>query len=170
MNDAWRDPARGLFLWLTMITGSRRGEICVLRWTDVDLSRSTIMVERSGDQYEGQVEEGPTKSKQKRRVRLDEYTVDLLRAYRARCRHHCEQLGPDLARNAFVFSLAPDFSSTLEPDTASQRYRRLAKRNELRSTGLHSIRHYSATELLAAGIDLLSVAGRLGHGCGGATR
>jgi DNA-binding transcriptional ArsR family regulator len=45
----------------------------------------------------------------------------------------------------------------------------LAKRNELRSTGLHSIRHYSATELLAAGIDLRSVAGRLGHGIGGAT-
>jgi len=39
INEAWRDPASGLFLWLTMITGSRRGEICVLRWTDVDLSR-----------------------------------------------------------------------------------------------------------------------------------
>lgn len=169
INEAWRDAAWGLFLWLTMITGSRRGEICVLRWTDVDLSRSTIMVERSGDQYQGQVEEGPTKSRQKRRVRLDDYTVDLLRAYRARCRHQCEELGAELARNAFVFSLAPDFSSPLKPDTASQRYRRLAKRNELRSTRLHSIRHYSATELLAAGIDLRSVAGRLGHGSGGAT-
>jgi integrase len=128
-----------------------------------------MMVERSGDQYEGQVAEGPTKSRQKRRVRLDEFTIDLLRAYRARCRHQCEELGSKLARNAFVFSLAPDFSSPLKPDTASQRYRRLAKRNELRSTRLHSIRHYSATELLAAGIDLRSVAGRLGHGSGGAT-
>lgn len=31
------------------------------------------------------------------------------------------------------------------------------------------MRHYSATELVAAGIDLRTVAGRLGHGSGGAT-
>src|SRR4051794_13467251 len=33
----------------------------------------------------------------------------------------------------------------------------------------HALRHYSATELLAAGVDLRTVAGRLGHGGGGAT-
>jgi hypothetical protein len=31
------------------------------------------------------------------------------------------------------------------------------------------LRHYSATELVAAGVDLRTVAGRLGHGSGGAT-
>ena len=36
-------------------------------------------------------------------------------------------------------------------------------------THLHSLRHYSATELLTAGVDLRTVAGRLGHGGGGAT-
>jgi site-specific recombinase XerD len=36
-------------------------------------------------------------------------------------------------------------------------------------THLHELRHYSATELLAAGVDLRTVAGRLGHGGGGAT-
>jgi len=36
-------------------------------------------------------------------------------------------------------------------------------------THLHSLRHYSATELLSAGVDLRTVAGRLGHGGGGAT-
>ena len=34
---------------------------------------------------------------------------------------------------------------------------------------LHALRHYSATELLTAGVDLRAVAGRLGHGGGGAT-
>jgi integrase len=36
-------------------------------------------------------------------------------------------------------------------------------------THLHALRHYSATELLAGGVDLRTVAGRLGHGGGGAT-
>ena len=39
----------------------------------------------------------------------------------------------------------------------------------LRSTRLHALRHYTATELLAAGVDLRTVAGRLGHGDGGVT-
>jgi integrase len=39
----------------------------------------------------------------------------------------------------------------------------------LRSTRLHSLRHYSATELIAAGVNVRTVAGRLGHGSGGAT-
>jgi DNA-binding transcriptional regulator YhcF (GntR family) len=45
----------------------------------------------------------------------------------------------------------------------------MAKRLGLRSTRLHALRHYSATELLAAGVDLRTVAGRLGHGGGGTT-
>jgi site-specific recombinase XerD len=36
-------------------------------------------------------------------------------------------------------------------------------------THLHALRHYSATELIAAGVDVRTVAGRLGHGGGGAT-
>jgi site-specific recombinase XerD len=35
------------------------------------------------------------------------------------------------------------------------------------NTHLHALRHYSATELLAGGVDLRTVAGRLGHGGGG---
>jgi integrase len=42
----------------------------------------------------------------------------------------------------------------------------MAIRLRLRSTRLHALRHYSATELLAAGVDLRTVAGRLGHGDG----
>jgi integrase len=46
--------------------------------------------------------------------------------------------------------------------TGIVQYRRMAIRLKLRSTRLHSLRHYSATELLAAGVDLRTVAGRLG--------
>lgn len=69
----------------------------------------------------------------------------------------------------FVFSPVPDAPSPYGPRSLSHRYRRLAIKIGLRSTRLHSLRHYSATELIAAGVDVRTVAGRLGHGGGGAT-
>jgi len=56
----------------------------------------------------------------------------------------------------------------LLPDTATQRYERMADRLGIRTT-LHKLRHYSATELIAAGVDVRTIAGRLGHGGGGTT-
>ena len=50
----------------------------------------------------------------------------------------------------------------------SERYSDLAERLGI-STSLHKLRHYSATELIAAGVDVRTVAGRLGHGGGGTT-
>jgi hypothetical protein len=55
------------------------------------------------------------------------------------------------------------------PRSISQRYRRLAETVGLRSTRLHALRHFSASQLVTAGVDLRTVAGRLGHGSGGAT-
>lgn len=67
-----------------------------------------------------------------------------------------------------MFSLAVDGSVHLKPDSVSQRYARLARRLGI-STTIHKLRHYSATELISAGVDVRAVAGRLGHGGGGTT-
>jgi integrase len=51
----------------------------------------------------------------------------------------------------------------------TQKYRLMATKLPLHSTRLHALRHHSATELLTAGVDLRTVAGRLGHGDGTTT-
>lgn len=163
MNEAFKSLDWGLFLWLTMITGSRRGEMCVLRWTDLDLGRRRLHIVRGGDQHDGRVVETPTKRKQHHHVTLDDLTMELLETHRGHCAEQCKQLGAELTANAFIFSGSPDFAAALKPNTATQRYRRAAKRHGLRSTRLHAIRHYSATELLSAGVDIKTVQGRIGH-------
>jgi integrase len=75
LNESSRDASWCLLLWLTMITGSRRGEICALRWTDLDLDAALASIERS---YSG-TKEKKTKTRQKRRIALDAHTVALLR-------------------------------------------------------------------------------------------
>jgi integrase len=125
-------------------------------------------VNRSYVQRGAQRKEKDTKTHQSRRIALDEVTVAILTEHLERCRARAAAVGVGLAANAYVFSPAPDGATALLPDSVTQRYRRLAKRLGLSST-LHDLRHFSATQLLAAGVDLRTVAGRLGHGGGGAT-
>ena len=76
VDAAWEDPDWGTFVWLTMTTGARRGELCALRWSHVDLDRSVITLRRAISQFGRQRSEKDTKTHQQRRLTLDPETVD----------------------------------------------------------------------------------------------
>jgi integrase len=168
LASAWEDADWAVLVWLTMVTGFRRGELCALRWLDVDLAGGVLSVERAIAQLNGVTWEKDTKTHQHRRIALDPETVALLTGHRERCVDRAAQLGIALPAEAFVFSPDVDGGSHLKPSTVSRRYSRLAKRVGVVTT-IHKLRHYSATELIAAGVDVRTVAGRLGHGGGGTT-
>jgi integrase len=168
VSAAWDEPEWGTLVWLAMITGARRGELSGLRWTGLDLDGGVVTFARSIGQISGEMWEKDTKTHQTRRVTLDSETVEILRDHRRRCDERAASLGLAVRPDGFVFSLRPDCSKQIRPDTITQRYGRLAKRLGIDTT-LHALRHYSATELIAAGVDPRTVAGRLGHAGGGST-
>jgi DNA-binding transcriptional regulator YhcF (GntR family)/site-specific recombinase XerD len=170
VERAWgSDPDWGAFVWTKMTTGARRGEMCGLRWHHLDLDKSLITIRRTVYVDENsEVQEKDTKTHQQRRVVLDAETVAVLRDQRERARHRAAALGHELRLDSYVFSSTPDDSVPLRPDTATQRYKRMALGLRIDTT-LKNLRHYSATELISAGVDVRTVAGRLGHGGGGAT-
>jgi integrase len=170
VTAAWTaDPSWGTFVWLAMVTGARRAELCALRWTHVDLEAGVLILRRAVYVDEdGQVHEKDTKTHQQRRVALDPDTVEVLREHRRRCEERAALVGMPLSADARLFSYEPDGSTCWLPDTVTQRYGRLALKLGIK-THLHALRHYSATELITAGVDVRTVAGRLGHGGGGAT-
>ncbi|HEY4005979.1 MAG TPA: hypothetical protein VGM60_12470, partial [Pseudonocardia sp.] len=47
VNEAFRDPAWGMLVWLAMTTGARRGELCALRRDRVDLDNALISIRTS---------------------------------------------------------------------------------------------------------------------------
>jgi integrase len=171
INEAWRDPDWGALIWVAMTTGARRGELCALRWNDIDFApgEETTWIARAikKSKKKGWVE-GPTKTHQQRRVALDPETVLVLGDLRERAKARAVALGVDLAEDAFVFSPAADSGAFYRPATITQRYDRMAGRLKIRTT-LHKLRHFSATELIRAGVDIRTVAGRIGHGGGGTT-
>lgn len=169
INEAWRDPDWGALVWLAMTTGARRGELCALRWQHLDLVAGVLTLRRSAylDEH-GELREKDTKTHQQRRVALDPETIEVLRELHGRYVDRLAQLDADADPANYVFSPEPDNSRGYRPDTITQRYGRLATRIGITSH-IHALRHYSATELINAGVDIRTVAGRLGHGGGGTT-
>ncbi|WP_246127669.1 tyrosine-type recombinase/integrase [Amycolatopsis rhizosphaerae] len=164
--EAWQDLDWGMFVWLAMTTGARRGELCALKWDRVDFDKAVLEIRSSIAQRGGRTWEKDTKTHQQRRITLDEQTLALLRAYREHCARRAEV--SEISHDARIFSLSPDGSTWLKPDSVSQRYARMCARIGW-DMNIHQLRHYSATELITSGVDVRTVAGRLGHGGGGTT-
>jgi len=57
----------------------------------------------------------------------------------------------------------PD-GSPLRPDTVSSEWRRIVDSLKLPKVSLHALRHTHASQLIAAGVDVLTISRRLGHG------
>ncbi len=169
IEAAWaQDDSWGTFVWLTMVTGMRRGELLALRWHDVDLVAGMLKIRRNYVWVAGRGVEKDTKTHQMRRIALDAATIDVLTEHRARYDERVRALGLRPTDQAFLFSHQPEADRPYHPESVSHRYGTMCDKLGIDSH-LHALRHYSATELLTAGVDLRTVAGRLGHGGGGAT-
>lgn len=169
-DRAWEeDLAWGMLVWLVMVTGSRRGEALALRWSDLHLDGEGVAeFRRNYIQRRGKKFEKDTKTHQMRRNALDPDTLELLAIHRRAYEERMAQLGAPVNESAYVFSYEPDNSRPCNPDGVTHRYARMCKSLGIKSH-LHTLRHYSATELISAGVDIRTVAGRLGHGGGGTT-
>lgn len=169
LETAWAsDPDLGVLIWVAMVTGARRGELCGLRWPHVRLPEGYMLIARSVVQRGGERREKATKTHQARRIALDERTIVILEEHRARCEARAEACGVTIRSDGYVFSLAVDGSEPVLPDSVTQRIRRLSNRLGVCVT-LRGLRHYAATQMLTGGVDLRTAAGRLGHSDGGTT-
>jgi integrase len=132
-------------------TGARRGELCGLRWSDVKIDEDEtgiVTIARSLTDR-GRIKD--TKAHRVRSLSLDVLSIATLRA-------HVEAHGG--ADSAYVLSN----SSVPAPTQALTRGTREAVASAGYGTRFrfHSLRHYSAATLLAAGVDVRTVMERLG--------
>lgn len=151
-----------------MTTGMRRGEVLALRWRHVHFDRRVLEIRRNYVQRRGRTIEKDTKTHQMRRIALDAETIAVLVEHRDRALHRAKLLDIAGIDDWYLFSTDPAHGRPLNPDWVTHRFTDMAADHGI-TTYLHALRHYSATELLSAGVDLATVSGWLGHGGGGAT-
>ena len=158
-----RNPDMGALLWMAALLGARRGELCALRWQDVDLETKVVCIRHSLDYPRGESKWTlkPTKTHSVRMLGIDETCVQVLNEHRDRCvaRNPSGPVDPD----NFVFSNSIDGEEPLHPDSVSQFVGRRCRSLNLPNLHLHSLRHWMITTALIGGSDVRTVAGRAGH-------
>jgi len=157
------DPALAAFLMLAASTGGRRGELIALRRHDLDLSTGMLAIERGIVRVGAELLEQGTKTHQARRVSLDPRTVEVLTNHLASQNELAASIGTAFLSNGFVFTNSLDGSIPWRPESVTRSFSRLCARCGVVGVRLHDLRHYVATRLLTSGIDVRTVAGRLGH-------
>jgi integrase len=141
----------------------RRVELCGLKWGDVDLGAARLVVSRSVAAVADGTTEKSTKTHATRRIALDAATVALLQRYRDQAAAWTEATGATLSPDSFVFSRTAGARRPLHPDNVTAAFRRVCRREGISGFRLHDLRHAHATQLLAAGVPVRTVSGRLGH-------
>jgi len=158
-----RDPRLAPLLMLAALTGMRRGELCALRWSDVDLQLGIVSVSRSLIVVPGGLTEKTTKTGRSRKVALDPFGIALLTEHRARVDEWVAAAGSTLRADAFVFSPFVEAETPFRPDNVTSFFIRVRDEVGAPDVRLHDLRHFTATQLIGAGVDVRTVADRLGH-------
>jgi len=153
----------GSLIYVAVTTGCRRGELCGLRWSDIDLARSTLVVARAISDVPGEVSVKDTKTHRSRRLALDPSTVEVLRRQRTRAVERAELAGVALGADAYVWSQSLDGAAPYRPGRVTAAFVSLRRRAGLDHVKLGSLRHFAATTLAGSGVGVRTIAGRLGH-------
>ena len=157
------EPTLATLLLIAALVGARRGELCALRWTDLDESARTLTISRSVYETEGGGwAEKPTKSHQGRVVGLDDLALEGLRRHRSAVDSRATGLGLEVSADAFMFSRSPVGAEPIRPDVVTKFTVRMAAKANVK-THLHALRHFTASQAIAAGFDPVTVGARLGH-------
>ncbi len=168
-----RYPGYPMYLRLAATTGARRGELCGLRVTDVDLVAGAgyVRIVRAVIQPQGggwRVKS--TKTEDGRVVMLDEDTAAMLAGHIDDLRRRSEEQGVGLIAEPYLFSwpirareAKLDGSIPWMPREMTRRWAWLRSEAGAPNLRLHSLRHFAATQMLDAGVPVRTVSARLGH-------
>lgn len=160
------DTARGnhfeALYRITLSLGLRLGEVCGLRWADVDLEARTVRVIQSVYRHEGKLIVDELKTPESRRpLPLSAALVSALKAQRAASRLGRLAAGERWRDSGLVFT--SHYGTPLEPRNVQASFKRLLQAAELPPIRFHDLRHSAASLLIVQGHHARVSMELLGH-------
>ncbi len=138
---------------LCLSTGLRLGELCALKWSDVDFKSKVLYVNRTVQRIEQQgqkektilLEGAPKTACSKREIPLSEEILELLQKF--------------LHSGCYIFN----GDRPMEPRTYQYRFNYYQKQADVTIKHFHVLRHTFATNCVTNHIDVKSLSEILGH-------
>ena len=137
---------------LSLFTGVRIGEVCALKWKDIDLDKKIIYINKTIQRIKTSagtklVITEPKSNSSVREIPVPECIIPMLKKFSANSEY-------------YVLS---GTSKPVEPRTMQYRFQKLLKKAKLPSIHFHALRHMFATNCVEMGFDIKSLSEILGH-------
>ena len=138
---------------LSLYTGLRIGEVCGLKWEDIDLKKGCLSVNKTverisiGNGKTKVVVESPKTESSIRKVYVPSFIMELLKEHK---------------KSSDLFVLSGKLKPT-EPRTLQYRFEKILKSAGIREMTFHSLRHTYATLCIEKGMDIKTLSELLGH-------
>ena len=147
-HEYWCD-----FFYVEVMTGLRRGEICGLKWHDINFEENKLQVKRSVSVKKGGgVNIGETKTETGVRcIEMPPSVAELLKNRK------------QTAITEWVFPAFLNPEQPIHPQAAYRKLKVILKNAELPLIRFHDLRHTFATHATQGGVDPKTLAGILGH-------
>ena len=138
---------------LCICTGLRLGEVCALKWTDIDFKNRIMKVNRTVQRISA--------------VNASRKTVLLETLPKSECSRREIPISKNLAEMLFEFQNNQDYvfggNKPMEPRTLQYRFKRHLQEAQLPGRNFHILRHTFATNCIESGADVKSLSEILGH-------
>lgn len=162
-----------LLALLALSTGMRKAELFGLEWSHIDFTANTINIEQTSQYLPGEgIYQDTTKTEESTRtITVPASIMELFRQYKVSQAASRLKLGdkwrPDIPKEEKIIDTERIFTTwngkPAHPDSFNTWLRKFAIKHDMPHITPHSFRHMTATYLITGGVDLRTVAGKLGH-------
>lgn len=131
-------------VYISFYTGARRGEVLALRWRDIDFENNIIhIVQNKIRKLNG------TKIKETKNKRSRSFTAPIILMNKI--------------KEIYVNQKPDELLFDYYPSTYTRLWQEFIQRNNLKYITLHDLRHTNGSILASKGVDIVTIAQRLGH-------
>lgn len=142
-----------LGILLSIYMGLRIGEVCSLKWSDINLEKSILTIKRTvqrirtGEHGTRLIIDTPKSRSSQRVIPIPLFLMNILRKLHK--------------RNDFYILSGSE--KIIEPRTMQRKFKTILKKAKLPSINYHSLRHMFATNCIQLGFDVKTLSEILGH-------
>ncbi|VFC53692.1 integrase [Clostridioides difficile] len=146
---------------LMLLLGLRVGEVCGLRWSDINLETDSISINQILIYANNKIAfKEPKTSKSKRTLSAPKELIEKLKI--EKLKQNKMKLQGTLINENNLVCLNTNFKPWI-PTVLSKNFHKFIRKNNLKQVRIHDLRHTSATLLLLGGTNMKVVSERLGH-------